>query len=763
LADAVNVIKSNLGSKPVYGLIGPLCASAGYWLAAALPELRANSDSMVGSIGVRMMDYSVFRAWKEFGVDIDEVHFGARKIDGSPMSPLTQERHDAFQSMVDEYGIMFVNHIAQSRGVTPEAVRAEFGDGMVYSGTAAKARGMIDAIVPMFGGAVTTQASTEKPQTKAMPSKEYFLSAFESLAASAVSSATSVATQATIAASIGSAAIGPITLAANPAILENTTMAISARVKSALFATGFTNQINASDEICESALTAFYKAKGAAVPTEEATILSDVSSTLVTKVAVTAAEPIAAPGKVKMTADEYRERRTALQSIAGLVNSGRSTALITDTMVQEALDADDARKPLDAIQSEWAAKVSAGMGGTPSVSIVQTGSGQDLFAADAVQAVVSMATNGRIGKPNNLTGLSGVQLAQLSLQTAGVNLPQFATAEEVAEQALGMGQAIDSANRRTITGRNGIGASGPVNRPADFPNVMAQAVRLIMEDAAALAPTTFEQWADRLPDADTMDITSLGGAGVIDDLDDHVDGRDVKERKMSEEHKGWIQVQHQANDIALTPLMVVDAIKFQGFLRMIRDLTQAGKRSLNRKLIALLGGNPQLIDGIVLFHTSHGNLVASGAAPSDTALRANRALHSAQKPPGATAISGVDPTIVLVPDALKITAQIAFQTLLQVNGMAVANVESSQAFFKDRIKVLSDPELDNYSASAWYSLVDPTLTELRSFVYRYKAGYGDTGRATEYMDPKKRARVYGIDFIAGCGISKHRGVVKNPG
>ncbi|MDP1561164.1 MAG: hypothetical protein Q8M16_07185 [Pirellulaceae bacterium] len=366
------------------------------------------------------------------------------------------------------------------------------------------------------------------------------------------------------------------------------------------------------------------------------------------------------------------------------------------------------------------------------------GTGQDRFTADAVATLKYLATGQ--GQPAMPTSQIGLRIATTCLANSGVNT--FAMPQDfVAEQALG----------------------GSVNRPGDFPAIMSAAATSIMEDAAQGAATTFEQWADRLPDSDTIDPVSIGGAGAIDDLDDHVDGDDVKERKMSSEHKGWIQVEHQANDIVLTPLMVVDAIKFQGFLRMLAQLGTAGKRSLNRKMIALLGTNPTLFDGVALFHTSHGNLVASGAAPSDTSLRANRALHAAQRAPGSSSQSGVDPMIVLVPDALKITAETAFQTILLAIGRAVANVESSQQYFKDRIKVLSDPELDNYSASAWYSMVDPTLIGLRSFVYRYMAGDGPSGRPVQYFDHRKRGMVFGIDFKAGCAITKHRGVVKNPG
>jgi len=379
--------------------------------------------------------------------------------------------------------------------------------------------------------------------------------------------------------------------------------------------------------------------------------------------------------------------------------------------------------------------------------IQHVGSGVDGFRADAVDGLVAIATQGRRGKPTALTAQGPTALLRQCLANAGVNHFQYDSASEIAQA---------TAN---------LMASGGVNRAGDFPNIMSGVSKILMDEAITGAEVTFPYFCEQLPDADSMDPVSIGGYGVIDSLDAHVDGKDAAEKKLQEESKGWLQPVHYANDVTLTWLMMSDAIKFNNFLRALADLTQAGFRTLNRAIIQSIATNVTLIDGVALFHADHANLVSSGnGAPSDTTLGANRALHAAMRAPGQTSNSGTEPKIVLVPDSLRVTAKKAFQTMLHlVGGQVVANVDATQSYFKDGVLVLSEPELDNYSTSYWYSLVDPTVQGLRSFTYRFLKGHGPDRALTQYVDHKRRGLVFAIDFVAGHAITKHRGIVRNDG
>ena len=533
-------------------------------------------------------------------------------------------------------------------------------------------------------------------------------------------------------------------------------MAHSARVKSALFATGFTQKQDADDAVCDAAINAFYMAKGTAKPEAEATILADLTSVLQKPSASSAGPPTVAttataPTAPAMSAEDYRERLDNFQAAADLINTGRPQAIITGDMVKAAVNADNFRKPLEAAQTEWLAKARADQ---PVVHIATAGSGEDRLKADAVDALVFQATNGRKGKANDFHR-KPMAIARECLSARGLlsSIPMEDMLAQ-AERALGFNEDGSM-----------VASAGPVNRAGDFPNIMSSVVKILMDDAAMRPDLAYQRISYQLTDATSMDPASIGGYAVIDGLDAHVDGDDATEKKLAEESKGWVVPVLYANDIFLTPLMMINAEVFERFLRALADLYNAGPRQLNRNVIALIAGNPQLIDGVALFHADHSNLVDSGnGAPSETTLLLNREKHATQRAPGAMTKSGTNPSIVLVPDALQMTALKAFKTQLSyVGGQAVANVESSQNIFKDRIEVVSDPELDNFSTSYWYSLVDPKNEGLRSIVHRFLAGYGPAGKRNEYVDNKKRARGYAVDYAAGCAITKHRGIVRNNG
>jgi signal peptide peptidase SppA len=766
VADTAALFAKYSKQKPTVGMVGSLCASAGYWLAAPLPQIKVTTDSLIGSIGVMMVDYSVANFFARWGVEIDVVHYGARKVDGNPFAPMSPERRAAFQESVDEYGAAFVEHVAKSRGVTPEVVRAEFGDGRVYPGAKAKARGMVDVVVPMFGLGSRLNASASVPSTETwaqiaaaaiqpgdlLPGKQSPAQHTAQIDVGQI--LTAVNSELTQAATVGSAATGPITPAATiSTTTEQNAMVISARVKSALYAIGFTQTQDAPDATCDAALNVFYATKGGDRPADEKQLLSDLAGVLHKPLEMrleSFAEPFKpATGTAAISADDYRERLEALQSMADLINAGTATPLIDANMVKEAANADNYRKPFEAIQKEWADKVKAA---APRIGINVTGSGEQRLRADAVDAIAFAATSGRQGKKNDLTGAHPLKLCRLALSATGATFDQD-NPDAIAKAALGLDDSGMSASS----------TAGGVNRVGDFPAIMNAVSTIIMDDAVNMANLSYPMISDELPPADTMDVVSIGGFAVIDSLDAHVDGDDVKQKKLQDELKGFIKPVHYANDAVLTWNMLTDALKFLNFLYALQQLGLAGPRELNRTILALIANNVQLIDGFALFDAAnHGNLVTPGGAPSDTNLEANNALHMAQRALGASQPSGEKPRIVLVPSALELTARRAFQTLLyMVNGQAVANVESSQSFFKDNIMVVADPMLDVYSTSRWYSLVDPSNKGLRSIVHRFKTGYGPTGVRSDYLDPKKRGRVYSIDFVAGAAIAGHKGIVRN--
>lgn len=124
--------------KPIVAYVSDMGASAAYWIASAAPTVVISDTARVGSIGC------VMQAMRS-GED------GTIKVISS-QSPLKQARPDSesgqrlYQQMVDQQAQVFVEAVATYRGVTPERVMSDFGQGFVLVGAAAVAAGMADRL-----------------------------------------------------------------------------------------------------------------------------------------------------------------------------------------------------------------------------------------------------------------------------------------------------------------------------------------------------------------------------------------------------------------------------------------------------------------------------------------------------------------------------------------------------------------------------------------------------------------------------------------
>jgi signal peptide peptidase SppA len=108
--------------KPVYAFANESAYSAAYALASAADRLFVARTGGVGSIGVVAVhtDQSAFD--KELGISYTPIFAGARKIDGWPHGPLSDEAKREFQTFVDRSYRIFVETVAANRGIAKKDV-----------------------------------------------------------------------------------------------------------------------------------------------------------------------------------------------------------------------------------------------------------------------------------------------------------------------------------------------------------------------------------------------------------------------------------------------------------------------------------------------------------------------------------------------------------------------------------------------------------------------------------------------------------------
>lgn len=131
--------------KPVYAFCEDICCSGGYFVASQATRIYANSNAIVGSIGVYLVLEDWSKAFAEHGVKVHVVRFGEMKGAGMIGTEITEEILEEDQKLVDAHGEQFVSFVQKGRGISQAKAR-ELADGRVYVGQESVAVGLVDKI-----------------------------------------------------------------------------------------------------------------------------------------------------------------------------------------------------------------------------------------------------------------------------------------------------------------------------------------------------------------------------------------------------------------------------------------------------------------------------------------------------------------------------------------------------------------------------------------------------------------------------------------
>lgn len=175
-----DVVKMAGTQKPVMAFADGVMASAAYWVGSAANEIVASSKTtQVGSIGVVTTHTDVSKAEEAAGIKTTEISAGKYKRIASQNAPLSKEGAAMLQDQVDQLYTIFVNAVAENRGVDIETVLDDMADGRVFLSKQAQKRGMIDhvanletTILNMSTGVWPMTDKTVKPAQEAAPVAE---------------------------------------------------------------------------------------------------------------------------------------------------------------------------------------------------------------------------------------------------------------------------------------------------------------------------------------------------------------------------------------------------------------------------------------------------------------------------------------------------------------------------------------------------------------------------------------------------------------
>jgi hypothetical protein len=165
------------------------------------------------------------------------------------------------------------------------------------------------------------------------------------------------------------------------------------------------------------------------------------------------------------------------------------------------------------------------------------------------------------------------------------------------------------------------------------------------------------------------------------------------------------------------------------------------------------GAGPVLSDGLTLFHSSRGNVAASGGAISVSTLDAARAALRRMKGLDGQVIIDADPRYLLVPVSKQTTAE---QLVTAITPAQPDQVNP----FAGRLTVLAEPYLDDASTTAWYVAAEPA--DVPTFEFAYLEGTNGPTTETE-TDFDSDTLKFKIRLDVGAGVVDWRGIYRNPG
>jgi len=143
--------------KPIVAYSDGMMASAAYWIGSAAHKVYISGDTVhIGSIGVvaTHVDYSAYD--KKRGLKRTEIYAGRYKRIASQTKPLSKEGKQSIQDQVDYLYSIFIDSVAQNRGVGAQTVLNNMADGKIFIGQQAIQAGLVD------GSASFTEVLSER-------------------------------------------------------------------------------------------------------------------------------------------------------------------------------------------------------------------------------------------------------------------------------------------------------------------------------------------------------------------------------------------------------------------------------------------------------------------------------------------------------------------------------------------------------------------------------------------------------------------------
>ncbi len=143
--DEVKRLRQKYPEIPLYAVVEDLCASGGYYVAAAADKIYVAKGSIVGSIGVRMDNFGVVGLMEKLGIERRLITAGKNKALLDPFLPEDPEHKQIAVDLITQIHQQFIAAVREGRGKRLKETPDMFS-GLIWTGAKSIELGLADGL-----------------------------------------------------------------------------------------------------------------------------------------------------------------------------------------------------------------------------------------------------------------------------------------------------------------------------------------------------------------------------------------------------------------------------------------------------------------------------------------------------------------------------------------------------------------------------------------------------------------------------------------
>lgn len=141
--DEIHRLRGKYPDKPLYVVVEDMCASGGYYVAAAADKIFVNKASIIGSIGVLMDGFGFTGTMEKLGVERRLLTAGENKGFLDPFSAQAPEHKAHAQALLNDIHQQFIEVVKAGRGKRLKETPETFS-GLMWTGAQSIQLGLAD-------------------------------------------------------------------------------------------------------------------------------------------------------------------------------------------------------------------------------------------------------------------------------------------------------------------------------------------------------------------------------------------------------------------------------------------------------------------------------------------------------------------------------------------------------------------------------------------------------------------------------------------